>query len=119
MVTLAVKYGFGRHVWNIGSSDVPKVIMHDYIAQAFGLCGSALGRIAFIVYVIGLLGIEKRYKVILWFLLSLQLVTNGIFIIIIFAQCPAHGSAIWNRPVRSKCWDPHVQAYYGYFQGCK
>lgn len=119
MVTLAVEHGFGRHVWDINERMVPKVIMYDYVAQSVGLSGGTIGRIAFIVFVIGLLGIMRSHRIILWVLVCLQVIVNMMFIVIIFLQCPGHASAIWQHPGQAKCWDPHVQAYYGYFQGCK
>lgn len=117
MITRAVQLGFGRDVGSIDAVTVPKVIMHDYLAQTFGLAGGALGRVSFIVFVIGLLGQTLFQRIILWILLGLQVAINTMFIIIMFAQCPGHQSAIWNHPGKAKCWDLHVQAYYGYFQG--
>lgn len=119
MVTLAVEHGFGRHVWDINERMVPKVIMYDYVAQSVGLSGGTIGRIAFIVFIIGLLGIMRSHRIILWVLVCLQVIVNMMFILIIFLQCPGHASAIWQHPGQARCWDLHVQAYYGYFQGCK
>ena len=118
MITMAVQYGFGRHVWDINPDHTATVIMYDYLTQTFGIAGGTLGRIAFIVFVLGLLGTRKAYRVILWVLVALQIVTNGMFIIILFVQCPGHASAIWSQDGKGKCWDVRVQAYYGYYQGC-
>lgn len=60
MITRATQPGFGREVSSIDSENVAKVILHDYIAQAFGLAGGALGRISFIVFIIGLLTTHGR-----------------------------------------------------------
>jgi hypothetical protein len=118
MITMGIQYGFGRHVWDINPDHTATVIMYDYLAQTFGIAGGTLGRIAFIVFVVGLLGTRKAYRVILWVLVALQIVTNGMFIIILFVQCPGHASAIWSQDGKGKCWDVRVQAYYGYYQGC-
>lgn len=118
LITTGVKHGYGRHVWEIHpQSEVSTVIMYDYMTQAFGLAASCVGRIAFIVYLVGLLGTAGKRRIILYVLGGVQLVTNIVSILILFLQCPSHGSAIWNRPQEDKCWDVHVQAYYGYFQG--
>lgn len=119
MITLAVKLGFGQELSSIDAPNVPKIIMHDYLAQTFGLAGGAMGRISFIVFVVGLLVQKRSHRIILWILVGLQLVVNCVFIIILFVQCPGHASAIWDHSGRAKCWDPRVQAYYSYFQGCK
>ncbi|KAF3398286.1 hypothetical protein F1880_005824 [Penicillium rolfsii] len=117
MLTLAIKQGFGLELSSIKAPNVSRIIMHDYLAQTFGLAGGALGRVSFIVFIVGLLGQTRSHRITLWILAGLQIVINCIFIIIIFVQCPGHTSAIWDQSGKAKCWDVHVQAYYGYFQG--
>ncbi|KAF9243033.1 hypothetical protein DTO013E5_2566 [Penicillium roqueforti] len=118
LITVGIKYGFGRHVWDLNTTTaVPKVIMYDYLTQTFGIAGGTLGRISFIVFVIQLLGTRRSHRVILWVIVGLQIVTNVMLIIILFVQCPGHGSAIWTQNGKDKCWDYRVQAYYGYYQG--
>ncbi|CAG7940026.1 unnamed protein product [Penicillium nalgiovense] len=118
LLTVCVKHGFGRHVWDLDSKTVvPKVIMLDYLTQTFGIAGGTLGRISFILFVIELLGTRRSHRVILWIIIGLQILTNVILIIILFVQCPGHGSAIWTQHGDDKCWDVRIQAYYGYYQG--
>lgn len=93
--------------------------MYDYLAQTFGIIGGTLGRIAFIVFIVALLGTRRLYRAILWTLAGIQLVTNLVLVIILFVQCPGHASAIWAPSGEDNCWDVRVQAYYGYYQGCK
>ncbi|KAJ5812358.1 hypothetical protein N7474_008659 [Penicillium riverlandense] len=114
---MGVKHGFGHHVWDIPHAEVSTVIMYDYLTQAFGVAASCMGRISFIFYILGLLGIERLHRIILLLFISFQLTTNVVSILIMFLQCPGHASDIWGRPRKAGCWDVHVQAYYGYFQG--
>ncbi|OOQ84359.1 hypothetical protein PEBR_30614 [Penicillium brasilianum] len=117
MITLAIKLGFSQELSSVNTLNVSKIIMYDYLAQTFGLAGGALGRISFIIFIIGLLVQKRSQRIILWILVALQVIVNSIFIIILFVQCPGHASAIWDHSGKVKCWDLHVQAYYGYFQG--
>ncbi|CEO58780.1 hypothetical protein PMG11_03482 [Penicillium brasilianum] len=117
MITLAIKLGFGQELSSVNTLNVSKIIMYDYLAQTFGLAGGALGRISFIIFIIGLLVQKRSQRIVLWILVALQVIVNSIFIIILFVQCPGHASAIWDHSGKVKCWDLHVQAYYGYFQG--
>ncbi|KAJ5288038.1 hypothetical protein N7478_003724 [Penicillium angulare] len=116
MMTIGVKFGFGQRVDELSTNNVSKVILFDYLTQTFGLAGGALGRSSFIVFIIGLLVSRKWHSVVFWVLVGLQLIVNSMFIIILFVQCPGHASAIWDSD-KAKCWNTHVQAYYGYFQG--
>ncbi|KAJ5185396.1 hypothetical protein N7491_006736 [Penicillium cf. griseofulvum] len=118
LITVGVRHGFCRHVWDLDTKAVvPKVIMFDYLTQTFGIAGGTLGRISFIVFIIGLLGTRKSHRVILWIIAGVQILTNLILIVILFIQCPGHASAIWTQNGEHKCWDFRIQAYYGYYQG--
>jgi hypothetical protein len=119
MFTTGVKHGFGHHVWDIPHAELSTVIMYDYLTQAFGVAASCMGRISFIFYILGLLGIERPHRIILWLFISFHLTTNAVSILIMFLQCPGHASDIWSRPRKTGCRNVHVQAYYGYFQGGK
>lgn len=119
MITLAIHIGFGQKVWALSDAAVSKVIMHDYLTQTFGLAGGAIGRVSFIVFIIGLLVQLSSQRIVLWVLAALQAVVNSLFIAILFMQCPGHASAIWDHSGKQKCWDTRVQAYFGYFQGGK
>lgn len=119
MATVAVNLGFGRRVGTLEPSDVSRIIEYDYFTQTFGIAGGTIGRVSFIVYIIGLLGVSISHRVILWTLVVLQPIVNLVFVLIIFLQCPGLGSGIWEHSGKVRCWSPHVQAYYGYFQGCK
>ncbi|KAJ5628118.1 hypothetical protein N7490_010346 [Penicillium lividum] len=117
MTTIGIQHGFGQKVDDISTVNVSKVIMYDYLAQTFALAGGALGRVSFIVFIIGLLVSRQWHRVVFWGLVAMQLIVNSMFIIILFVQCPGHASAIWEHSEKSKCWNTQVQAYYGYFQG--
>lgn len=117
MITLGIQHGFGQKVGDIDADDVTKVIMFDYLTQTFALAGGALGRISFIVFVIGILVSKQWHRAVFWGLVAMQVLVNSMFIIILFVQCPGHASAIWEHSDKSKCWNTKVQAYYGYFQG--
>lgn len=118
MITEGIKHGFGQKVAVVNES-VSNIIMFDYIAQTFGLAGGALGRVSFIVFLNGLLVSKQWHRITFWGLIALQVIVNGMFIIILFVQCPGHASAIWEHSNKGKCWNTRVQADYGYFQGGK
>lgn len=119
MVTTAVHYGLGRSIETLPQESVPKAVMYDYLAQAFGLGGSCFSRIAFILYLINLLGTRKAHRVVLWVLLWLQLVTHFVTILLIFIQCPGNTAAVFDHTINANCWSPVVQVDNGFFQGCK
>jgi len=116
LITLAIKNGFGQPA-SEDDAQVSNIIMYDYLSQTFCLAAGTAGRVSFIVFIVGLLVQRLSERIILWVLAALQVIVNGMVIIIIFVQCPGHASAIWDHSGKSKCWDLRVQEYYGYFQG--
>ena len=119
MVTTSVHYGFGRSVTTINPKDLPSALKYDYFSYGFGLASCLLSRIAFILYLIDLLGAKKIHRTILWTLLVLQLVINFFTILFIYIQCPGHPSAIWDQSIKAYCWSPVFQSDYGYFASCR
>lgn len=116
LITQAIKKGFGQPASD-DDAQVSNIIMYDYLSQTFCLAAGTVGRVSFIVFIVGLLVQRLSERIILWVLAALQVIVNGMVIIIMFVQCPGHASAIWDHSGKSKCWDLRVQEYYGYFQG--
>jgi hypothetical protein len=57
----------------------------------------------------------KRF---LWTIISIQFVVDLGTVIVSFSQCqPIY--EFWGPNTKEHCWDPKVQQYTGYFQGCK
>lgn len=114
---MGVQKGFGCHVWDIPQSAASEVIKFDYLSQAFGIAASCFGRLAFIIYLLGVLRPGRLQRIGMYLLIGTQIITNTLSLFIMFLQCPEQGSAIWDRPGKQQCWDIHVQAYYAFFQG--
>ncbi|KAL3451745.1 hypothetical protein BJX65DRAFT_321470 [Aspergillus insuetus] len=116
ILTIAVRKGYGSPISEV--SNPSTVVLYDYIGQTFGICGGVAGRVAFVIFILGILGVNKQDRIILWAFIGGQIIINLLFILIIFLQCPGHASAILSHSGDAdKCWDLRVQTYYGYFQG--
>ncbi|CEN61302.1 hypothetical protein ASPCAL07958 [Aspergillus calidoustus] len=116
ILTIAVRKGYGSPIDQVSKPST--VILYDYIGQTFGIAGGVAGRVAFVIFILGILGVDKRDRVTLWAFVGGQVVINPLFILIVFLQCPGHASAILSHSDDAeKCWDLRVQTYYGYFQG--
>ncbi|EEA29092.1 conserved hypothetical protein [Talaromyces marneffei ATCC 18224] len=102
ILTIGIENGYGQQVWNINTEDVPKVIMYDYLSQTFCSAGGVIGRTAFTMFIISILGTRKPHRIMLWALIGAQIIINTLFILIIFLQCPGHASAINNKTGEGK-----------------
>ncbi|CEJ58309.1 hypothetical protein PMG11_06971 [Penicillium brasilianum] len=97
LFTIAVHYGYGQDM------------------QACVIGSTATARVAFIIYLLAILGSEKKHSIILSTLAALEVVVNAVSIILIFTSCK-NVRTIWDKAINSECGPPHRQIRYGYFQ---
>lgn len=88
------------------------------ILQTFLIIATGVGRCAFVLYLLGIVGTERHHKLILWFFIALQVIINSISVILMFAQCPDI-RALWNPKFSAGCLPASVQRYYAVVQTCK
>jgi hypothetical protein len=76
------------------------------------------GRISYAMLLLQLVPPSKWPKRLLWSIISIQFVVDLGTVIVSFAQCqPIY--EFWGPNTKAHCWNPKVQQYTGYFQGCK
>jgi hypothetical protein len=76
------------------------------------------GRISYAILLLQLVPPSKWPKRFLWTIISIQFVVDLGTVIVSFSQCqPIY--EFWGPNTKEHCWDPKVQQYTGYFQGCK
>jgi hypothetical protein len=75
-----------------------------------------LGRISFCIYLYYIIGSSSQWqRITLYVFGALQVAINVVCVVMIFAQCGTHVTAIWGAETAT-CMIPDVQTYYGYFQ---
>lgn len=85
------------------------------IGQGVLIACAAMGRAAFVVYLLAILGGQKLQRFILISLAVLELIFNLIAIILIFGGCTPP-DVLWDHTVVGRCWPADIQVNYGYFQ---
>lgn len=70
--------------------------------------GSTWGRMSYILLMLNLYGTTKRQRNGFWALFWAQLFTNGIMVIIIYAQCK-NVKSLWDFSFPGECWSPMVE----------
>ena len=117
LLSIAVSWGFGRHLTSLDPTRSIQAIKYNYIQQPFHVMSSSFGRISFALFLIEIVQKFVTRRRFLYSLAALQLAINGSTSIIILVQCRPI-QKFWNRRVEGDCWNPHVQEYYSFFQGC-
>ncbi|TVY14099.1 hypothetical protein LARI1_G007616 [Lachnellula arida] len=106
--TAAVQYGLGYSI---------EITYRGNCLHLAGILSPMFGRLSFMIYLLNIIVTSKPTK---WFIYSLaaqHIIINVVTIILILAQCP-HFATLWD-PIGTpgRCWNPSVQADFGYFQG--
>lgn len=115
-ITISEHYGLGRHIMYLTPFQIVNALKWQTIAEPLGIMSPTIGRIAFAVYMLKLVGLDRRKIWTLYFCIVFSAVVNLLCIILIFVQCE-HVQSIYDTHVPGWCWSKNVQADYGYFQG--
>lgn len=117
-ITISEHYGLGRHIMYLKPLQIVNTLKWQTISEPLGIMSPTLGRIAFAVYMLKLVGPDRKKRWTLLFCIVFSAIVNVLCIILIFAQCE-HVQSIYDTHVDGRCWSKNVQARYGYFQGVR
>ncbi|TVY56509.1 hypothetical protein LSUE1_G008985, partial [Lachnellula suecica] len=113
----AVRYGLGRHFFYLTPFERVNSMKWEFVGEPVGILSPMFGRLSFMAYLLPFTGTSKPRKHFLYFLAAQHAVVNLLTIVLILVQCK-HLATLWDpMGVPGKCWNPQVQADYGYFQG--
>ncbi|KAH3186359.1 hypothetical protein KXW84_000178 [Aspergillus fumigatus] len=106
--TTAVKYGYG-----LPDATVPEPVATTgrkfyIIGLASLILCSAVGRAAFVLYLLAILGGQKGRRIILTALAILEMVFNSVSVILIFATCTPV-SMVWDYAAEGTCTATSIQ----------
>ena len=118
LISIAVSWGFGRHLASLDPTRSIQALKYDYIQQPFHVMSSCFGRISFALFLVEIVQKFVMRRRFLYALMVSQFAVNGTTAIIIMVQCRPI-QALWNHRVDGDCLNPRVQEYYSFFQGCK
>ena len=107
LATAAVAFGLGRHVVSLQEDQIEKIAYLIAIMEPFAIFSYSIPKLAVVILIIKLLGVQKRS---IWFLYSIIIIlfaTSLVCSILNFARCDPPKS-IWNLAIDGKCWDVNI-----------
>lgn len=117
LLTYSVHRGLGQHSNYLSFQDRVQVVRYEYIGAAWGIISPTLGRISYALFLLSVLWLLTTVRrIMLWILISLQVVLNFLAFIILFAQCHPT-SRVWDPSVPGYCVSVNVQPDIGFAQG--
>jgi hypothetical protein len=113
--TIAIHYGYSRPDITVPEPYASLARKNYYIGLAILIGGTAMGRAAFIAYLLAILGSQKWQRIIFISLAVMELAVNLVSMVLIFATCrpPA---LLWDSTLTGTCMSTDVSTDYGYFQ---
>ncbi|RAO69022.1 uncharacterized protein BHQ10_005034 [Talaromyces amestolkiae] len=112
--TNGVHYGYGRPDETVPEPYAVLARKSYIIGQAVLIACTAMGRAAFVVYLLAILGGQKWQRIILISLAVMELIFNLVAIVLIFGGC-SPPEFLWDHTIGGHCWPGDIQVYYGYF----
>ncbi|ESZ95205.1 hypothetical protein SBOR_4404 [Sclerotinia borealis F-4128] len=113
LITVQYHYGWGRHYVYLDPFDRIDAMKYNAIGQSFGVMGSTLGRMSFIILMLQLFGTSKLKRKGLWTLFWVQCIPNCIVVITLYIRCQGI-RALWDTSIISSCWPEEYHTYIGY-----
>ncbi|GIK06424.1 hypothetical protein Aspvir_002074 [Aspergillus viridinutans] len=113
--TTAVNYGYGLPDEIVPEPGATTGRKFYIIALAFLVLCTALGRAAFVLYLLAILGGKKWQRIILTALAVMEVIINSVVVIMLFASCTPV-SMLWDYAVEGTCVSDTIQINFGYFQ---
>ncbi|KAL9071310.1 MAG: hypothetical protein Q9161_004326 [Pseudevernia consocians] len=100
LISIAVSWGFGRHLTSLDPTRSIQAIKYNYIQQPLHVMSSCFGRISFALFLIEIIQKFPTRRRFLYSLAAIQLAVNGSTAIIIMVQCRPI-QALWNHEVKA------------------
>ncbi|KAJ5290774.1 hypothetical protein N7478_000025 [Penicillium angulare] len=113
-LTLSVKHGFGKKLGAPFTQDTSLVLKYIAIQIPIVTLSTTVARSAFIIYLLGVLGTNRAYKIALWMVLAIQLAGNIVSAVLPLSIC-RNVNILWDPTVKTSCGDDAAIIKFAYF----
>lgn len=115
LVTVAVKFGLGKHTKDIDRNNFVSMYKFMFMSELFTLVAIPLSKTSFALTLLRLVT-QTWHKVFIWFILITMNIAMWLCAILLFVQCKPIAKN-WDRKMEGSCWDGAVQDRYSIFAG--
>lgn len=124
-ITASQHYGLGRHMYYIAENpqNLSNTLRVGFYTFVWAFLSPMAGRLSFCFFLLWVIGENPRIK--RWPIYSamvIQVAVNIASIVVMYAQCGTDLNILWDLlragEVSTRCWDPRIQTWWGYFSGC-
>jgi hypothetical protein len=116
-LTLSVKDGFGSDLRALPAINQQHVLKYIAIQVPLVTISTGLARASFALYLLGILGGKKSFRIALWVALALQLAANIVSAVLPLSIC-RDARVLWNANIKTTCGNVVAVVRFSYFSSC-
>lgn len=113
---VAIIFGLGAHVEDLGHSDVVVALHTTWVSQISGIVAAVTGKLSIIAFLNQIRGRHRGRPWFLYFIGASNIVVNIIVVVFILIQCTPLVK-LWDERVPGDCKARPLNENYAYFQG--
>ncbi|GES57185.1 integral membrane protein [Aspergillus terreus] len=114
LLTLSVKDGFGSDLRALPAVNQQHVLKYIAIQVPLVTISTGLARASFALYLLGILGGKKSFRIALWVALALQLAANIVSAVLPLSIC-RDARVLWNANIKTTCGNVVAVVRFSYF----
>ncbi|RAL06518.1 uncharacterized protein BO97DRAFT_439101 [Aspergillus homomorphus CBS 101889] len=114
LLTLSVREGFGGDLRTLPTPNVEHILKYIAIEIPLVTISTGLARASFVIYLLGILGGNKRFKIALWVAMVLQLAANIVSGVLPLSIC-RDDRILWNSSIKTTCGNVVAVVRFSYF----
>ncbi|CRG83330.1 hypothetical protein PISL3812_00681 [Talaromyces islandicus] len=113
-LTLCVNHGFGKDLLTLPSESLMLVLKYIAIQVPLITISTGIARTSFVLYLLRILGTNKKYQIALWISMLLQLCGNIVSAVLPLSIC-RNVNILWDANVKTTCGDITAVVKFSYF----
>ncbi|RAH42389.1 uncharacterized protein BO66DRAFT_379691 [Aspergillus aculeatinus CBS 121060] len=114
LLTLSVREGFGSDLTLLPTKNVEHILKYIALEVLLVTISTGIARCSFVIYLLGILGGNKKYQLALWVAMLLQLAANIVSAVLPMSIC-RDDRILWNANIKTTCGNTVAVVRFSYF----
>lgn len=116
-LTLSVNDGFGKDLSTLPTESASSVLKYIAIQVPLVTISTGVARSSFVLFLLRILGSNRKYQIALWVAMLLQLACNIVSAVLPLSIC-RDVRILWDPTVRTTCGNVTAVVRFSYFSSC-
>lgn len=120
-LTQCVQHGFGKNLLLLVKEkphDVQLVLKYISIQVPIVTISTTIARCSFVLYLLAILGNNKKYQIALWTVMVLQFAGNVVSAVLPLSIC-RNVRILWDPTTKTTCGDVHAVIKFAYYSNSR